>query len=534
MNICTGSGILPGMDISALNTTNDIEKLRAMALAMMQKVIEEKERELQAKNQRIQLLEEMLKLAHQQRFGKKCETLAGMQRSLFEEDVDADIAALTANLEKLLPQSPEENEKAPRSRPVRKPLPDHLPRVEKIIRPDTDHCPECDEPLHHIRDAVSEKLEYIPAHFVVNRYIRPQYSCPCCQKVFSGEMPDHILPKSAVEPSVIAQVVINKHCDHQPLYRQRPIFARSDVDLPVSSMADMVGAAGAALSPLAALLHRELLSRPVVHADETTLKILDTKKGGKACSGYLWAYVSGERSGSQIVCFDCRTGRSHEYPENWLQGWRGTLVVDGYKAYRTLANKVPEITLAGCWAHARRGFADLYKISKDPRAAIAVKKIAGLYRLEKKISSRPVEKIRQWRQRYARPIQEDLWSWLEEQEPKCSPGRALHKAIVYALSHRVELSCFLDDGAVPLDNNVCERAIKNVVLGRKSWLFAGSLMAGERAAQIMSLLETAKRNGLEPHAWLTDVLQRLPSWPEDRLEELLPLPGFVFSERGHT
>ncbi|EIR2445095.1 transposase, partial [Salmonella enterica subsp. enterica serovar Newport] len=166
MNICTGSGILPGMDISALNTTNDIEKLRAMALAMVQKLMSEnaadkaeQERELQAKNQHIQLLEEMLKLVRQQRFGKKCETLAGMQRSLFEEDVDADIAALTANLEKLLPQSPEENEKAPRSRPVRRPLPAHLPRVEKIIWPDTDHCPECDEPLHHIRDAVSEKLE---------------------------------------------------------------------------------------------------------------------------------------------------------------------------------------------------------------------------------------------------------------------------------------------------------------------------------------------------------------------------------------
>lgn len=343
MNIHARSGILSGMDISALTTTNDIEKLRSVALAMVQKVmsenvklVAEKDRELQTKNQRIQLLEEMLKLARQQRFGKKCETLAGMQRSLFEEDVEADIAALTANLEKLLPQSAEENEKTPRSRAVRKPLPPQLPRVEKIIQPATDRCPECDEPLHHIRDAVSEKLEYIPAHFVVNRYVRPQYSCPCCQKVFSGEMPDHILPKSAVEPSVIAQVVINKYGDHQPLYRQRPIFARSDVDLPVSSMADMVGASGAALSPLAALLHRELMSRPVVHADETTLKILDTKKGGKSCSGYLWAYVSGERSGSQIVCFDCRPGRGHEYPENWLQGWSGTL-----------ANKVPEITLAG-------------------------------------------------------------------------------------------------------------------------------------------------------------------------------------------
>lgn len=152
------------MDISALNTMNDIEKLRAMALAMVQKVMSEnaeKERELLEKSRRIQLLEEMLKLVRQQRFGKKCETLAGMQRSLFEEDVDADIAALTAHLDKLLPQSPEEDEKASRSRPIRKPLPVHLPRVEKIIQPDTDHCPECDEPLHYIRDAVSEKLEYI-------------------------------------------------------------------------------------------------------------------------------------------------------------------------------------------------------------------------------------------------------------------------------------------------------------------------------------------------------------------------------------
>ncbi|KKG34890.1 hypothetical protein DU52_08285, partial [Methanosarcina mazei] len=201
----------------------------------------------------------------------------------------------------------------------------------------------------------------IPARFVVNRYIRPQYSCPCCQKVFSGEMPAHILPKSAVEPSVIAQVVINKYCDHAPLYRQNNIFARADVGLPESTLADMVGVAGAALSPLAELLHTKLLTCGVVHADETGMRILDTKKGGKSRSGYLWAYVSGERSGARVVCFDCQIGRGHEHPENWLQGWSGTLVVDGYQAYRTLAGKVPGITLAGCWAHARRGFADLYK-----------------------------------------------------------------------------------------------------------------------------------------------------------------------------
>ncbi|MCC8219808.1 IS66 family transposase [Escherichia coli] len=328
------------------------------------------------------------------------------------------------------------------------------------------------------------------------------------------------------------------------------------------------------------MLRHELLTRDVIHADETSLRLLDTRKGGKSCSGWLWAYVSGERSGPPVVCFDSQTGRALRYPEAWLQGWHGgTLVSDGYNVYKSLADNHPGITSACCWSHARRGFANLYKASREPRAAMALRKIAGLYRIEKLIRERPVEKIRQWRQRYSRPIVNDLFAWLEEQEPCCPPEGPLNKAINYILNRRDELSCFLGDGAVPLDNNICERAIRPVVMGRKAWLFAGSLMAGNRAAQIMSLLETAKRNGLEPHAWLTDVLTRirpvvmgrkawlfagslmagnraaqimslletakrnglephawltdvltrLPEWPEDRLEELLPLEGFTFS-----
>ena len=205
-------------------------------------------------------------------------------------------------------------------------------------------------------------------------------------------------------------------------------------------------------------------------------------------------------------------------------------MVDGYPAYETLAGQNKEIVLASCWAHARRNFADLYKASKEPRAAMAIRQIASLYRLEKTIRSRPVEKIRQWRQRYARPLLEKLWQWLEQQKNACPENSALGKAITYMLKRRLSLSRFLDDGALPLDNNRCERAIRPVVMGRSNWLFAGSVAAGERAAKIMSLLETAKMNGLEPHAWLTDVLQRLPDWPEAHLEELLPLQGFTFAE----
>ncbi|HII4326441.1 TPA: IS66 family transposase [Enterobacter cloacae] len=515
------------MDISVLSTTNDIEQLRTLALAMVQKVMSEKA-ETEKLQQRILLLEEMLKLARQQRFGKKGETQAGMQRSLFEEDMDADIAAVESQLDRLLPAE----EKVTPERPARKPLPPHLSRVTKTIEPaSTESCPDCQGVLCHIRDEVSEKLEYIPARVVVNRYVRPQYGCTCCQRVVSGDMPAHIIPKGAAEPSLIAQLVISKHSDHMPLYRQHSVLARSDIHLPVSTIADMVGRAGAALTPLAESLHRMLLTRDVLHADETPLQILDTKKGGKALSGYLWTYVSGEKSGPAIVYFDSQPGRSSKYAAEYLKGWAGNLVVDGYSAYETLAGQNTGVMLTGGWAHARRNFADLYKANKDPRAAMAVRKIAGLYRLEKKIRHRPVEKIRQWRQRYARPVLEKLWQWLELQKDACPESSALGKAIAYQLKRRAILSRFLENGALPLDNNRCERAIRPVVMGRSNWLFAGSVAAGERAARIMGLLETAKMNGLDPHAWLTNVLQRLPGWPVERLDELLPLPGFTFAGR---
>ncbi len=267
---------------------------------------------------------------------------------------------------------------------------------------------------------------------------------------------------------------------------------------------------------------------PGVHADETKMRILETKKGGKIRSGYLWAYASGEKSGLAVVCFDSQTGRSTESPEKFLKGWSGSLVVDGYPVYETLARQNDGIELVGCWAHARRNFADLWKASKDPRAGMAVRQIAGLYRLEKKIRHRPVEKIRQWRQRYARPILEKLWQWLEQQKGASAENSALGKALAYALKRRVTLSRFLDDGTLSLDNNRIERAIRPVVMGRSNWLFAGSVAAGERAAKIMSLLETARMNGLEPHAWLGDVLKRLPSLPADKLHELLPFATYRF------
>ena len=266
-------------------------------------------------------------------------------------------------------------------------------------------------------------------------------------------------------------------------------------------MAGWVGAAGVALNPLAELLHRELLTRTVLRADETIMRILDTRKGGKTRSGYLWAYASGEKSGPAIVCFDSQTVRGHEHPAAWLQGWQGSLVVDGHTA---LTENDPGISLVGCWAHARRGFADLYKATQDPRAARQKRSASGDNVTPDRLSTNCG----------------DGWS---SKKIRARKTRRWVSAVGYMLKRRETLSRYLDDGTLPLDNNRCELAIRPVVMGRSNWLFAGSLAAGTRAAQIMSLLETAKMDGLEPHAWLSDVLKRLPEWPEERLAELLPL-----------
>lgn len=538
MNIHAGTGIIYRMDIGALNTTNDIEQLRTLALAMVRNlVVEKSENEaalqkkdaaLLAKGQRIRLLEEALMLARQHRFGRQCEALSGLQRSLFEEDTDADIAAAETQLASLLPTGPTDKAEAPSS-PVRKPLAEHLPRLDKVIAPTSDHCLDYGNTLRFIRDEISERLDYIPARFVVNRYVRPQYGCDCCQTVISAPMPASIIPKGVPEVGLVTQVVISKYRDYQPLYRQHHIFARSGVDIPVSTLAGWVGAAGVALEPLAMLMREALVKRKVLHADETPLLMLDSKQGGKARKGYLWAYVSGDKTGPAIVCFDSQPGRGAKYPEAYLDGWSGHLVSDGYAAYHPL-NNGGEVVNVACWAHARRGFADLFKANQDPRAEMALKMISQLYQLEKKIGHRSVDNIRQWRHRYSKPKLDALWIWLARQVETCAPGSALYKAMQYALNHKTELCRFLADGSLPLDNNRCERAIRPVVMGRSNWLFAGSLAAGQRAAKIMSLLETARLNGLEPSAWLTSVLTRLPEWPEDRLHELLPFPENTFTD----
>ncbi len=461
------------MTSDILHTTDDPDELRRLAQDLQANIdtLHHRLRSLETENtllqaektaneQRICELEEALKLARQWRFGRKSERLPVGQKVLADEDAATDEADISRQLADLLPPKDMLAKK-----PASQPLPAGLPREETVLAPPagTD-CPGCGSALRHIRDEVNETLEYIPARFVVKRTVRPQYGCPCCDTVHSAALPAAIIDKGQPGPGLLAQVIIAKVMDHLPLHRQQKIYAREGVLLPESTLADWFGQTAAVLSPLATALKRDLLRQPVLQADETPLQVLDTQKG-KAKNGYLWAYVSAAGSERDVVVYDCRPGRAGEYARVMLNGWSGTLVVDGYAGYSALFSTEAEdghvipsgIREAGCLAHVRRKFMDLYKMNGSPGAREALEYIRGLYILERTIRQRPAEQKRRWRRRYAKPQMARFHSWLTEREKQSTPGGSLHKAISYALKRWASLQTYLDDGRVPVDNNRCEQ-----------------------------------------------------------------------------
>nr|WP_086114297.1 IS66 family transposase [Xenorhabdus beddingii] len=479
---------------------------------------------LQQQRDTIRRLEEALKQAQRWRFGAHSESLpVGDKRSQFEEDADTDIAVLSTQLSRLpVGESP------PPARPKRQPLPDTLPREEVRLEPETPCCPDCGQALRFLRDEISERLEYRPATFIVRRYVCPQYSCAACQCIHAKSQPAHLIEKGIPEPGLLAQVMVAKYQDHLPLYRQQHIYARSGVTLARSTLSDWVAQVSLALQPLADALKQALLTAPVLQADETPLPVLSPGKG-QTQRAYLWTYVTARDNTPAVVYYELHPGRSGRYAESCLQNWLGgALVTDDYAGYNALHAR-DDITEAGCWAHARRKFFDYYRSSQSPIAKQALDGIRELYKLERKIKNRPPDKRRQWRQRYARPWLDEFHAWLQTCQAQTAPNSGLHKAINYTLKRWPALVCYLNDGRVPIDNNRAENAIRGVAVGRKNWLFAGSLAAGQRAAMMMSLLETAKANGHDPRVWLQDVLRRLPTWPNNRLNELLPWSDNPFS-----
>jgi len=409
-------------------------------------------------------------------------------------------------------------------RPARKPLPAELPREIETIAPAQEKCPDCGGQLRPFGEDVSEVLEYVPARFKVIRTVRPKLSCACCSRVVQEPASHRPIEKGLAGPGLLAHVLVAKYADHLPLYRQSEIFARSGVDLDRSTMADWVGAASRTLQPLVEALNGYVLAAEKVHGDDVPVPVLEPGQG-KTKTGRLWTYVRDDRpAGNEsppAVWFAYSPDRKGEHPARHLKNYRGILQADGYAGFNRLY-ETGAIVEAACWAHVRRKFFELHESHASPVAKEALERIAQLYGIEKEIRGRLPEERREVRQASSRPLLEAMHLWLKTTMSKLSRKSELAKAIFYALERWSALARFVEDGRIEMDNNAAERALRAVAVGRKNYLFAGSDAGGERAAAIYSLLGTAKLNGIDPEAYMTEVIRRIADHPINRIAELLP------------
>lgn len=479
--------------------------------------------ELHAARTKIQAL--TLELSHlkRMRYGVKSEALDTEARDLFQETLEADIAAAKLELDRrqaestlTLPAA-----KPPRERAGRQTLPDHLPRIEHRHEPESCTCGQCGNALTLIGEDVSEQLDVEPARFFVHRHIRPQYACRACETVSAAPIPPAVIDGGMAAVGLLAWIVVGKFMDHLPLYRLEGIAARSGVTLARSTLAEWVGRLGVALTPLAERLAELLRQGAILHADETPVRQLDPGSG-KTHRAYLWAYRSNTLdTGPPIVVFDYQTSRSGEHARNFLGGWQGSLMVDDFGGYKALFNA--GIVELACMAHARRKFFELNHAQPNAIAQEALLRIAALYDVERRGRELSIEERMALRGREAAPLLAALHDWLKATRVTVANGGGTAKAIDYSLKRWSALSRYATDGALPIDNNPVENAIRPVCLGKKNWLFVGSERAGKRAAAIQSLLATAELNGFDPAAWLRETLEKLPTCLNLDIDSLLPV-----------
>ena len=464
---------------------------------------------------RIAKLEHQLAGLRRHRFGSTSESLDQLQLGLEDEEIAA------AQADKAVARS--DPTAAPKGVPKRKPLPADLPRRETVLSPG-GACGACGGKLKPLGEDVTEELDYVPGRFVVNRIVRPRLACTCCEAIRQAPLPSRPIERGRPGPGLLAHVLVAKYGDHLPLYRQSQIFAREGIDLDRSTLADWVGKATALLEPLAEAIGRHVLGGSAIFADDTPIK-LQAPGDGRTRTARIWTYVRDERPwlgpDPPAACYRFTIDRKGEHPAGHLQGFQGWMHADGYSGFNELfrAGNVREVA---CLAHIRRKFVDVFHSEGSVIAEEALKRIAGLYAVEKDGRGRPPEERVRLRQARAKPLLEDLETWLHAQLPKISGKSELAKAIRYALVRLRKLRPYLEQGCLEADNNAAERAMKPIALGRKNYLFVGSTGGGRAAAIAYTLIESAKLNGIDPQAWLTEVLSRIADHKITRIDELLP------------
>jgi len=486
---------------------------------LLHRLVRDLAADMERRNDEIEKLRLIIRQLQRGRFGRRSERLDPDQLRFGLEELDADVASAEAKQPQPLAHD------ASREDTRRPALPKDLPREEVTLEIEASACPSCGGALHTISVTTSEQLDWVPASLRVIRIRRPKYGCRACGTIHQAAAPERLIAKGMATPSLVAQVLVSKYCDHTPLYRQAQILARHGIELDRSTLANWVGGACWWLEALHARLAANVFASGKLFADDTPIPVLDPGRG-RTKTGRLWVYTRDDRPWGgpdpPAAIYFYSPDRRAERPASHLSGFSGVLQVDGYAGFERLTAG-GKVVLAACWAHVRRKFYELHEANGSPIAAEALRRIAALYAIERAIGGQAAEQRRIIRSREARPLVVAMKLWFEQELGRIPPNGTLAEAIRYALARWPALSRFLDDGRIELDNNSVERAIRPVALGRKNHLFAGSDGGGHRWAVVCSLITSAKLNNLEPYAYLKDVLERLAKGhPASRLDELLP------------
>jgi transposase len=513
----------------------DSEALKSLILSLQEQVFSHRKQlstqQEEILSQREQLASRDAEIEHLKLLIAK---LRRMQFGRSSEKLDRQIEQLELRLEELQTSQAEKpaaniaarpalpNQPVPA--PVRRSLPEQLPRETRMYLPQQKACPDCGGALQPLGEDVSEILEYVQVRFKVIQQVRPKLACAGCDRIVQAAAPSRPIERGMAGPGLLAHVLVSKYSDHLPLYRQSEIYAREGVELDRSTLADWVGGTSRLLAPLVEALRHHVMAGHKIHGDDTPVPVLEPGRG-KTKTGRLWTYVRDDRPAGDetppAVWYCYTPDRKGEHPQAHLRDFSGTLQADAYAGYERVYEG-GRILEAACWAHDRRKFYDLLVAHKSPVAAEAVERIAEIYAIEKEIRGRLPEERREIRNTRSRPLLESLKQWLEETLGKLSRKSDTALAVRYALGRWEALLRYCDDGRIEIDNNAAERSLRAVVLGRKNYLFNGSDAGGERAAAIYSLISSAKLNGLNPETYLRNVLERIADHPINRIEELLP------------